>query len=348
MSEMVTARAVRTQALVFLSLVLALLFSFVTVPGITLENLGDQFRWRKGLVRAFTTFRFTVGDRVFNNTLVGKDGWLYYAGDWSLREYQRTDRFGPGDLRTFQVNLDRLNSALVAQGRTFLLVIPPNKTSIYPQYMPDEIPVIGQTSRTDQFLQYMRSHSSTPILDLRPALLAVSATQQTYYRTDSHWNDLGGYYGYYEILKVLSRQYPMLHPHPLSDYNLQVLPIPQTDLPRLMGYLSIPENDPVLEPRFPFMTTTVTTTLADGYQMRVTTNQRSDLPRLLVFGDSFYEALEKFLKPDFARVADLPYYDAAGTSLEYWVQQEKPDIVILECVERDLGDLFPLLQGIQP
>ncbi len=348
MSETVTARALRTQALIFLFLVLGLLVSFIVVPGITFQDLDVQFRWRRSLIGAFTSFRFAVGDRVFNKTLVGKDGWLYYYGDWSMREYQRTDRFGQRDLATFQTNLDRVNASLTSQGRTFLLVIPPNKTSIYPQYMPAEIPVIGSIARTDQFLAYMRSYSSTPILDLRPALLAASPTQQTFYRTDTHWNDLGSYYAYRAIMNALMRNYPGLQPHPLADYSLQVLPATQTDLPRLMGYLPLSEDDPVLEPRFGFTATTETTTLADGYQMRVTTNQRSDLPRLLVFGDSFYGGLEKFLTPDFGLVAELPYYDAAGPSLAYWVQKEEPDIVILECVERDLGDLFPLLQSIQP
>jgi len=343
-----TDRAARIRAVIYLVVVLGSLFSLAAVPGVTLANLADGFRWRKDLIRAFSSFRYAVGDRLFNDTLVGKDGWLFYTGGLSIREYQQTDDFGQTDLKTFQKDLDQLNSALAAQGRTLVLVIPPNKTSIYPQYMPGEIQIIGHAPRTDQFMGYMLSHSATRILDLRSALLRPSAAQQTYYRTDSHWNDLGGYYGYYEIVSLLARDYPNLNAHPLSDYTQTILPTRGgTDLPGLMGYLSISEDDPVLEPRFPFSTTTVTTTLADGLQMRVTTNQRTDLPKVLVFGDSFYEALEKFLKPDFGKVVDLPYFDAAGDSLNYWVQLEQPDIVMLECAERDLGNLFPLLHSIE-
>ncbi len=347
-STPIMARLVRTQAIFFVFLVLGVLFSFAAVPGNTPASVAEQFRWRTDFVRGFATFRLWAGDRLFNNTLVGKDGWLYYDGGYSFREYQRTDRFAPKDLNAFQHNLDRLNSALAAQGRTFLFVILPNKTSIYPQYMPDEIPIIGQVSRTDQLMDYLRSNSTTPALDLRSALLAESAAQQTYYRTDSHWNDLGAYYGYYGILSTLSRTYPGLRPHPLSDYTFQVLPTTQTDLPPLMGYLSLRESDPFLFPRFPVSTSIVATDLPYGYQMRVSTNPSADLPTLLFFGDSFYYGLEKFLTPDFSRVVDLPYYDAAGPSLRYWVDREKPDIVILECVERDLDQLFPLLQSIQP
>lgn len=341
-------RPSRLHAQVFLVLILALLISFVTVPGLTLNNLGDQFRWRRDLVKVFTSFRYALGDRLFNNTLVGKQGWLYYDGGLSFREYQRTDPIGQKSLRAFQAELDQVNATLAAGGQTLLLVIPPNKTSIYPQYMPDQVPVIGKASRLDQFMAYMRAHSDTQILDLRDALISASQTQQTYYRTDSHWNDVGAYYAYYSIVSALAQNYPRLKPHPISDYSLSILKgAAATDLPPSMGYLTIPEDLPVLEPRFPVSTDTITEDLADGTQLRLTTNQRSDLPRVLIFSDSFYGSLEKFLKPDFSQIVDLPYWAAGGGSLYDWVAYVHPDIVIIECVERDLENLFPLLEGIR-
>lgn len=338
---------------IFLASVFALLIFFAAVPGLTLTDIAGQFRGREALVEVFTAFRYAVGDRLFNNTLVGKDGWLYYNGGLSYREYQRTDRFAERDLRSLGLALDQVNSRLAAEGKTLLLVIPPNKTSIYPQFMPDEIPVIGQQSRMDQFMAYMRAHSTTRILDLRPALVAASATQQTYYRTDSHWNNLGAFYASQAILAELALVYPSVQPHPISDYKLlYVNSTGETDLPRSMGYLSLPEIVPVFEPRFPVLTHETTENLADGTQLRLITNQNTSLPRLLIFGDSFYGGLygglEAFLQPEFSQVVDLPYRAIGGGTLTDWVSYAKPDVVIVECVERDLENLFPLLDGQGP
>ncbi len=339
----------RAHAWIFLGSVFGLLLFFVAVPGLTLTGIADQFRGRKALVETFTAFRYAVGDRLFNNTLVGKDGWLYYNGGLSYREYQRTDRFAERDLRLLRVALDQVNSRLAAEGKTLLLVIPPNKTSIYPQFMPDEIPVLGQQSRLDQFMAYMREHSTTRILDLRPALVGPSATQQTYYRTDSHWNNLGAFYASQAILAELAKVYPSVQPHPLSDYKLLLAnTVGQTDLPQSMGYLSLPETAPVLEPRFPVLTHGITENLADGTELHLITTQDTSLPRLLIFSDSFYGGLQDFLQPEFSKVVDLPYWAIRGGTLTDWVAYASPDIVIIECVERNLEDLFPVLEGQGP
>jgi alginate O-acetyltransferase complex protein AlgJ len=335
----------RTQAIAFLAFMATLLFSFLADPGITPSSLAQDFRWRKDLIRAITMFRFGVGDRIFNNTVVGKDGWLFYSGGLSFREYQRTDPLGQSSLRALQKDLDRLNSTLAGQGKSFLLVIPPNKTSIYAQYMPDQIPVIGSESRLDQFVAYMKGHGETQVLDLRPALVAASSAQPTYFRTDSHWNDLGAYYGYAAIIRALSAAYPNLTARPLLDFDLTAIAGGEaTDLPATMGYLPIREEAQELVPRFPNQTTTVSLPTSDGTLIRISTNQQSGSPRLLVFGDSFYSGLAKFIEPDFSRVTMLSYRVGTGGSLQEWIRRENPDIVIIECVERSLEELFPLLE----
>ncbi len=343
------SRSFAVEAIGFTSIVLTFMLALAAVPGVSLTNLDSQFRWRKDFVRSLTESRYAIGDHLFNNTLAGKDGWLFYRGGTSIQEYQRTDQFAPGDLKAFQQDLDRLKAALATDGRSLVLVIAPNKDTIYPQYMPDQLPVIGSVSRTDQFMAYMGANSQTPIVDLRRPLRQARTSQQVYYRTDSHWNDLGAYYAYAAIMDQLSRDDPGLTPHPLSDFGIQVKSTGgDTDLPPLMGYLSIPEDDPFLEPRFAFYGNGSVTTLPDGEPMRLTTNQQSNLPRLLVFGDSFYFGLEPYLKTHFSRMVEMPYWEVAGPSLRNWIDQEQPDIVIIECAERDLGNLFPLLHNAQP
>jgi hypothetical protein len=242
-----------------------------------------------------------------------------------------------------------LHADLANEGKTLLLVIPPNKTTVYPEYMPQHIPVMGATSRLDQFAEYMRANGHVRIVDLRATLIRASNNQLTYYRTDSHWNDLGAYYGYVDILNALSAEYPALKPHGLSDFAYE----PDaggtvTDLPGTMGLFPFEEAGPRLTPRFPSQTETITVPLSDGTDMLVTTNQNQRLPRLLIFEDSFYDSLAKFLEPHFSHITALSYREfpgAAHSRLADWIRTDNPDIVIIECVERSLEELFPLLES---
>jgi len=161
---------------------------------ISLSAISANFPWRKNLIEAFTLLRFKTGDHVFNNAVVGKDGWIFYTGDRSMAKYQKVDPFGNKKLSELQKKMDRLSNDLKKKGIALLIVIPPDKSTVYTRYMPNEIPVIGEKSQLDRFVEYMKTNSSTTILDLRQMLLDKSRSQEVYYKTDSHWNSIGAYY----------------------------------------------------------------------------------------------------------------------------------------------------------
>jgi len=287
----------------FVGLILFLLASSVAVPGIAPWNYEKEFRFHHQLVSAYTQFRYWAGDHVYNQSVLGKDGWIFHTGDLSLRDYQRTRKVAKTDLRKFHRGLVELDSELAADGATLLIVVVPNKPSIYPQYMPDEIPVIGTQSPLDQVLAYMSSVGGAPILDLRPALVREAANRQLYYTSDTHWNALGAYFSYVAIVNALSADYPGLEPRPLSDFSLKTIPDSRvTDLPRVMGHLPIRDDEVLLKPKFPNTTSTTKEKLSNGLGVYVTVGQNEQLPELLYVGDSFYWGIEQFLPLGFSRV----------------------------------------------
>src|SRR5262249_1751341 len=92
-------------------------------------------------------------------------------------------------------------------------VIAPNKQTIYPEVLPR--PLRHQQaagSRIQQLLAYLKAHSDVPILDLREPLRQAKAQERLYDRTDTHWNERGGYVGYREIVSALSSAFPVLRP----------------------------------------------------------------------------------------------------------------------------------------
>lgn len=334
----------RIYSLAFSILIMALLISFVFMPDLRLSAISTKFRWRSDLISLYTTLRLKLGDRVYNSAVIGEDGWIFYTGEESIYDYQNMDPFKKRMLINIQKRLDTLSADLESRGITLLVVVPPNKSTIYSQYMPEEIPIIGEKSRLDQLIEFMNLNGHTSIIDLRQTLLDISQAQDLYYKTDSHWNDVGAYYSYVEIMDALSSDYKMLLPRQISDFEYTYVGNITRDLPKLMGLPAYEEENWRLVPKFKFQLKETHALLPDGiHYIRTITNVDRQLPELLVFGDSFYVFLAPFIEPHFGRVKTIPFTTSDEIWSLDWIQRENPDIVIIEIVERYLNLSLPTL-----
>jgi hypothetical protein len=304
-------------------------------PGLTLIYLPQTFLGREQLIEAFNTVRLRLGDRVFPQVLVGKDDWLYLYTTSEVGDYQHASPFTKKELVGYQRQLDAIDASLEQKGITFLVVIPPDKASIYPQYLPDEIKVFPGPSRLDQFIKFMHEHGRTPIVDFRPALRQASQTQMVYYKTDAHYTEVAWYIVYAKILSALSQRYPELQPHPLSDYRVVPGGMRTMQLPGLMGLPYIQEATRGLQPKFPQTTYTKAIPLPEfpGQRIEFAMNQDQSLPKLLILHDSFLVTVVPLLEPHFRETASVfRNLNPQLWSMD-WVDEQHPDIVILEFTE---------------
>lgn len=294
---------------------------------------NHYYRGHDTLVRAYNRLQLDIFHKtVFPTVLVGKDGWLFWTGENSMEDFQNIQPFIGDDLKQIQAGLDGLNARLNAQGIHFLVVVAPNKTTLYPEYLPENIHKIGPQSRLDQLMGFMNAHGQTTILDLRPALESARQERQIYHATDSHWNDYGALVAANEIIGALHPVFPSLQPHPLADYT----PVTETftgDLARLLlSEDHFRETTDMLEPRF----TRRFKFLPPDEESRVITIQPDEgLPRAVIFRDSFAMALIPFLSDHFSQAVYVWDFNVD----EALIAAEKPDVVILEMAERYLDVL---------
>ena len=179
-------------------------------PDISIDTFEKSFLGHDLLIEDFNTLRLRLGDRVFPNVIIGKDGWLFYTADRSIDDYQGTNAYHVRELEDYQKRFDALFGQLQQKGILLVMVIAPDKSTIYPEYMPDQIIKIGSKSRLDQFVDYMHKYGKTPVIDLRLDLIEASKTEQMYYKTDTHWDPNAQYIAYKNIISVLSQHYPEL------------------------------------------------------------------------------------------------------------------------------------------
>ncbi len=327
---------------IFSVLFLFLLLFQPPIPGLNLNSLPEKFRWRMGLIRKFNDFRYAVGDTIFNGGLVGRDGWLFYTGDFSIHDYQKTELLGKGRLEQLTEILTLLDQAAAQNGGTLWVIIPPDKNTIYPQYMPERIPVIGKKSRLDQVIDYLHSNTKVRVLDLRPTFLDASQSSQIYYKADAHWNCLGAYHASNELFAQVGKLYPEVRTHPLSDYEAGSMVDSTLDISGVMG-LGLREETITLTPKFPIGSISHES-YGDTDAIKVAANSQTDLPTALVIHDSFYtECLNQFLEPQFSRVIFSHYEKTKFSGYLKLIATEKPDVVLVEFAERLIEYFFKLM-----
>jgi hypothetical protein len=230
-------------------------------------------------------------------------------------------RFTEAEVKTANQRLLAMRDQLATCDARGLIVIAPNKQSIYGEYLDNA----GSRAKTrlDDLLPRLDPQARKMLLDLRKPLRAAKAQDPSmplYFKTDTHWNDLGAYFGYRAIIEALAKQIPV------SNLSLAAFDQFTTDVkPFIRGDLSVI----MLSARdwFP------------DVQVGVWRKTDGNIPfyggsgRLILLGDSFSLALKRYFLPHFAEVRSGPY---VNTPAELKEGQGKPSAVVFEMVERYL------------
>jgi alginate O-acetyltransferase complex protein AlgJ len=308
---------------------------------------NDHFGFRKRLVRLNNHWKGQLfHDPGAKDVLVGRDGWLFYSGGQMIAHYTGTEVWSGQELENWRRLLEGRRDWLRVRGARYLLVLPPDKNRVYPEYLPAWLERDGRPGKVQQLVDYMRAHSTVEVLDLTEALTQAKKLQSAYFQTDTHWNLFGGFVAYRAVIEALSRQWPGLRPLPLDTFTWKAAPPPQTDLARILGRPeAYPETNsvnyvalkPFTAPKVLFDTVRFPHHGPEETRPCYTLNPKGS-GKAMVFHDSFACVWYGFLGQHFKEVVYLWQYDWNKPLIE----REKPDLVIDEILERFFNEEDPL------
>jgi alginate O-acetyltransferase complex protein AlgJ len=306
---------------------------------------GDSFGVRDGLIRWNNRLRlFVFNESPVRGVRVGREGWFFYADEWVLEDYENVMPLKPRELDTIVQGLEKRSAWLEARGIELFVLAVPEKHTIYGEYLPPSIHKLGGESRLDQLARALESHPNIPFIDSREPLLKAKAAGRLYHKTDSHWNDSGALVAYGALMEPIARRFPAIPVRGLDDYAVVTTVGSGGDLAGMLSLRDLIKEERItLVPKFtpraadgarPYPDP-VDPAVYPGRDMVVKETRDSSLPKALVFRDSYSGALIPFLAESFQSVVFVWTFDF----LPELIEQEKPDIVIIECVERYLTGL---------
>ena len=181
-------------------------------PGAFEAAFADRFGGRDRLIKLHHAAKAVgFGVSPVDKVLIGRDGWLYFLGedgraidrDW--RGVVPYDRDVP---QRVAAEFRRRHDWLAQRGIGYVVMVVPDKATIYPEHLPRWVRQVDPSTRLDRLYAALEAHPEMTVLDLRPALVAAKARQRIYFRTDSHWNYAGASVAYDVLMAALAARWP--------------------------------------------------------------------------------------------------------------------------------------------
>jgi hypothetical protein len=303
------------------------------LPGV-LSFYRDHFGFRRSLIHGLALAEVSFFHVSSNSSVIlGDDGWLYLRltdGPGSS-EQSGLAPLSEQELNRWQSLLEQRRAWLAKRNIAYLVVLVPEKQSIYPEFLPATMRRLQKNQWADQLIGRLKSTGSpVRILDLRPYLLQAKNREPIYWKGDTHWNQYGIYVGYQAIMNEIMRILPgkaliVLGPDDFARFPAKGV---GGDLANLLG---VPE---LFNERFNAMTPRNQKLPPRGAEDSLyELNGDPRMPRLVMYHDSFSFELIPLMARSFSHGA---YYWGKHNMRADFIASEQPDLVIDEFAERFL------------
>lgn len=140
------------------------------------ERFENTLPTAQAAAQLLAALKLTVLREVAEGAVLGRDGWLFTAEEFTP----------PASPRPLGAELERVRTALAADGIALLPLIVPDKARVMAERLPRGRSAAFE-ARYDAALETIAA-AGLPVLDLRPALRDLGAP---FMRTDTHWSPAG-------------------------------------------------------------------------------------------------------------------------------------------------------------
>jgi len=295
---------------------------------------NDHFGFRKAFIKTAALVKFKIFNTIINpKVVIGEKNWLFM--EQAVNCKTSTKKFTASQLNEWKNYLEGTYSWSKNNGITYMFVIAPDKKSIYSEFLPNGLKARNKDGMFRQLVNYMKSESEFKITDLRPPLLEAKKENQVYYKTDSHWNQLGAFVAVKTIADNLRITYPNIKKYNLSDYDISEIDM-NDDSTQIFLENAIEDINWKLKGA-KGKTTFNKIEKKGGGEKIVTENDDPTKPNILVIGDSFINNLHPFISEMGNKVIfyirKTPFRKEIS---EDFIKKEKIDIIIQEMTEKYL------------
>lgn len=297
----------------------------------------DHFPFRSFMIKKFYTLRKSIKDNP--KVIIGSDDWLflnsspfdtYAKTNNSLGDFTGKTLLDETELAEYEAKMKKQKNFFDEHGIRFLIMIPPNKMSVYPELAPKAYRKLkAPYSRYEQTEDAIRK-AGIPFINLKKLFEKDKGEYPLYYRTDTHWNDFGAYKAFQHLMNILMKKVPDIE-------NVVAEPSPCGDNYRMSGAAE-KCSDTHYTPVLTFKNDAGECVSEDdsGY-IRCTNPKAPYKEHILVGRDSFAERLIPYFSRMFQKTTFIWSGKLSNEEMFDIIERETPDIVLYTFAERNLS-----------
>ena len=308
--------------------------------------LNDHFYKRKKFLKFYQEInKFITGNVKNEKAVSGKENWLFFNYDESVKNFQNINLFSQEELQGIRENLLERKKFLDKYEIKYYIFLSPDKNKVYEEYYINGIFQINESGRIKQLQDFLKEDNIT-IIYPDNELKNGKQSGMVYWKNDSHWNFYGAFIGYEALMRAIQKDFLNIESKILEDYQVNQKTFPDGDLQRMMSldekyYLY--DNYKILTPQlgYKFIFSEI-----DNIKKEIDPNKdfnfyklitkhfitKSSKPlKVLVLGDSFSAIMVPYISDTFGEVEYIYTYDF--NEFKEKIITEKPDIVIQQMLE---------------
>lgn len=296
----------------------------------------DNFGLRNTLSNNYIQFKNEVLNEnpLPNKVVFGSNDFLFLGNSFSnvVEESLGFDKFTTIELHRIKNTIIERKKWLSAHNTKFYIAIAPNKHSVYKEKLPFQFPEME--TRKKQLINFIKSEINFDIIDLGEQFKEKKVYERLYRKYDSHWNDLGAFYATQTLVESLKKDFDIAVLN-INDYKIDSV-YSEGGNSKMLNYKKL-ENNIILTPNFKDVSIEINH--PKYYSQESINESRYKNPskkyKVLLFRDSFSNALRPFLNHTFGETTFI-WSHRFDKDL---ILKEKPDLVIMEYVERYLEEI---------
>jgi hypothetical protein len=310
---------------------------------------ADNFGFRKRLLSIYFKFRLDILKSDFGLPgLLGNNDWLFIDGEIST--FRKEHQLSAVQIEQIRYRLDAWCEYAHQQGAEFVFFVAPNKSTIYPEKVASYLQRYSDHNSSMDLINGLKFSCPFIKVDLRNTLIKHN-NELLYYTWGTHWNERGAQLSWSKIKDEVSSNLPHLSwPNIQSSISYRPAQPIEDSMWQWFG-----QADP-----YTVMLPSITVTKSPEFSS--SPQSQTNKAKTIAFGDSFLQFMfntsgiiadntsnwnlqvnEKLIihPGDVDKDAWIIKAPASQSNIEI-INQFKPNLVLLEIVERNIVSLADL------
>lgn len=288
------------------------------------DYYNDHLPFRNNLRKYWSLINYKLfNTSIDSSVIIGKDGWLFYRGDNTIEKLTASQKYTEDEkeniLNTLKNNINKFKEQNI---KTYVMIAP-DKENIYSEKLPKSIKKTENTA-TEELISYVEENSNINVVYPKENLLNVKDKYQLYRKYDTHWNTIGALIGTVSLQKEINNNF---------DYDVNNIEFEKTDeidKRDLSTFINL--QDELFENKINiknfYDNIEYKENKTDVYEEYISNSQNNQT--VMFIGDSF----RTNMKPTFSKLYKRVVYLHRDKYTYDLIEKIKPDIVVIEAVER--------------